>query len=152
MTSIQTLAGDLYRAFEAKTRDNGDTFYCLKSGSPGWMEDAIRAAHNDAAMLPDDWRFAAIREAAGAIEDAEDLADAGDQFADNVDVYNGELLAWVASRLSRMDYCDEAMEEFGKPDSMTALLQWGQMAERREVFDQLAAFLGGMASDDEAGQ
>lgn len=151
MATIKALAGELYRAFQAKTRDNGDTFYCLQDGSPEWMTDAIRAAHDSANMLPDDWRYDAIREAAGVIEDADDFADAGDQFADGVDVYNGALLSWAASHLSRMAYCDEAMSEYGKPESLAQLLMWGQAAERREVFDQLVAALDGIAGDDGEG-
>lgn len=152
MATIKALAGELYRAFEAKTRDNGDTFYCLKDGSPEWMTDAIRAAHDDANMLPDDWRYAAIREAANSIEDADetdDFEDASREFADSVDSYNADLLAWCASNLSRMAYCDEAMEEFGKPDDLATLLSWGQMTERREVFDQLVAALDGIAGDED---
>lgn len=149
MATIKALAGELYRAFEAKTRDNGDAFYCLKDGSPEWMTDVIRAAHDNANMLPDDWRYAAIHDAAGIIEDADDLERAGDEFADDVDVYNGALLAWAASHLSRMAYCDEAMEDFGKPESLAQLLMWGQSRERREVFDQLVAALEGIADDED---
>lgn len=145
MATIKALAGELYRAFQTKTRDNGDTFYCLKDGSPEWMTDAIHAAHGD--MLPDDWRYSAIHDAASIIEDADDMDRAGDEFADDVDVYNGRLLSWAASHGSRMAYCDDAMEEFGKPESLAQLLMWGQYAERREVFDQLLAALAELADD-----
>jgi hypothetical protein len=148
MSTVKQLAGELYRALEPKTRDNGDIFYSLKEGSPEWMTDAIRAAHDSANMLPDDWRYERIHDAAAAIEDADDIADAGDEFADGVDVYNAKLLAWAGSHAFRVAYCDDAMDEFGKPESLAQLLQWGQMTERREVFDQLADFLASIADDD----
>lgn len=155
MTSIRELASQLYDAFETKTRDNGDTFVCLKNGSPEWMTDVCRAAHDDANMMPDDFRYALIKEAAGAIHDAgegADLDDAASEFSDGVDVYTSSLCAWAASHSYRSGYCDDALTEYGKPESLSQLLQWGQAMERREVFASVAASLASLTDheDEEA--
>lgn len=150
MTTIQELAGKLYDAFQTKTRDNGDTFVCLKDDQPEWMTDVIRAAHDNGQMMPDDFRYALIKEAAAAIWQADsnsDIDECADEFADGVDVYTSSLCEWAASHGYRTAYCDEALDEYGKPESLSQLLHWGQPRERREVFDQLLQALADLADD-----
>lgn len=154
MTSIRELASQLHDAFETKTRDNGEVFVCLKDGSPEWMRDVCCSAHDNGNMFPDDFRYSLIKQAAAAIHDAgdADIADIGDAFADAVDVYTASLCTWAASHAYRSSYCDDAMSEYGKPESLAQLLMWGQATERREVFDSVAAALAGLADDeDESG-
>jgi len=151
MSSIISLAGSLYDAFETKTRDNGDSFVCLKNESPEWMTDLCRAAHDSGNMFPDDFRYSLIKEAAGAIHDAgdRDLDEVADEFADAVEVYTSALCAWAASHSYRSGYCDDAMSEYGKPESLSQLLMWGQATERREVFESVLSSLRGLADEDE---
>jgi len=154
MTSIRELASQLYDAFETKTRDNGDTFVCLKKGSPEWMANACMAAHEAGNMLPDDFRYSLIKEAAGAIHDAGDSTDLDDacaEFADAVEVYTSRLCAWAASHSYRSGYCDDAMVEYGKPESLSQLLMWGQAIERRDVFESVLSSLRGLADDEDEG-
>lgn len=153
MITIRELAGNLYDAFQTKTRDNGEEFVCLKDGSPEWMANVVRAAHGD--MLPDDFRYSFIKEAAGAIHDAgddADLDDAAAEFSDEVDLYNSDLLRWVGSSVTRASYCDDAMEELGQPDGLFKLLQWGQAEERREVFELVVSSLLELAEDANEGE
>ena len=155
MPSVTELAGLLYDAFQMKTRANGESFVCLKDESPEWMTDVCREAHAGANMLPDDFRYALIKEAAGAIHDAgkdADLADAGDTFTDAVEVYTANLCAWAASHPLRSAYCDDALSEYGKPENLSQLLMWGQAMERREVFDSVAASLAGLTDDEAEGE
>ena len=151
--SIATLADAMHAAFISKTRDNGDTFYCLAPDSPEWMFDACYAGHGE--MLPDDFRYAIIREAVGFISDrGEDFDVDGDdsaEFADGVDVYHSGLLAWVASNLHRMAYVDEALEGYGFKELGRALMA-GQSLERREIFDAVVQALQERADNDDDSQ
>ena len=146
MQSIQDIAREMSEAFQTKSRDNGDNYVTLRDGSPEWMGEVVRGAHDD--MLPDDFRYQVIREAVDAIADAEgsrdDIRDelAG-EFADDVDIYNHDLTAWLGSHSSRPGYCDEALNEFGREsaEGVMALIGMGQYMERREVFDSVLSSL-----------
>lgn len=150
MTTIQELATQLYDAFQTKTRDNGHEFVCLKDGSPEWMADVIRAAHDNADMLPDDWRYRFIMEASEAISgmsDSEDTDDAGAEFADQGSVYTADLINWLGSHARRISYCDEAIEDCGPVKNVVQAMSYGQYNERREVFAQVLEALQGLADD-----
>lgn len=143
--TIQKLASDLYDALETRRRDNGEAFHTLRDDAPEWMRDAVREAHGD--MLPDDWRYGAIKRVACAMADVaedEDLDDAAHEACDAmVDVYNGTLCTWLASHGARMGYCDEAADEYGydKERGIIGLMQLGQFAEYREIWSALASAL-----------
>ena len=57
MANRKETAAAFAGAFVRKERDNGEAFYCLADGSPEWMSDAIRAAHDGGEMLPNDWSY-----------------------------------------------------------------------------------------------
>lgn len=143
MTTIQTLAAELGLAFEARERQDGSTFRALKEGSPEWMTDCIHAAHGD--RMPDDFIYAAVERVADAIGECEegmDLDDAAHEAVDGmVDVYTTALCDWLASSVTRLGYCDEAMESRGQPGSTVELIQWGQYDEYREIWDAVVRFL-----------
>lgn len=145
MDSIQARAGTAYGLLEDATRGDGTPYVRTVEGAPGWVTELVREAHGD--MLPDDWRYATIREALGAIHDAPALVadELADEFADDADVYNADLLAWVGSHGLRGAYVDEAREEIGEPRDFYHGLQMGQYLERREVFQAVYDFLAGMS-------
>lgn len=143
MTTIQELAGAAYGQFETRQRGD-DTIITLRDDAPDWLGELVHDAHGD--MLPDDWRYATIRAALGFIHDAttdgEDIHDATHEFADgNVDIYNGQRTAWLASNLNRAAYCDDALDEFGIGDGSRGvfdLIGLGQYQESLEVFGSVA--------------
>lgn len=145
--TIDQLAGEAYAAFEARQRDDDTSYVTLRDDAPGWLHDLVRAAHGD--MLPDDWRYASIRAALGAINDAgegADLDDLAHEWADgHVDVYTGARLAWLASDLNRAGYCDDAVDEgLVSPDAgIVDRIGAGQYAESLEVY---AAVLEGLTA------
>ncbi len=61
MSTIQELARTAYDALETKTRDNGDSFICIRDGSPKWIQEMIHTAHAD--MWPDDYKYEFSRDA-----------------------------------------------------------------------------------------
>lgn len=150
--TTQTLARFAYDCFETAHRsahpayvhsgdEDGDAYVRVIEGAPGWVTDLCHHAHGE--MFPDDWRYRAIRDALEAIMEADDLDDAGAEYADGmVDVYTGARLAWLSSNLNRVGYCDDAQDEYGSEDqSVTALIGQGQYQEASEVFGLVRGFL-----------
>lgn len=137
---LTALAGQFAAAFESFTRDATGPekhFYRLKDGSPAWMTEVCHAAHGD--MMPDDYRYEMIQDAALAIAEADegdDLDERGHEFADSVpSVYHSARAAWLASHLTRFSYCDEAAEELDidKMD-MSDRIAAGWYREAEEVY------------------
>lgn len=137
--SIAALAAQAYKSFEQRSRDGGADYVTLRDDAPEWVRDLVRAAHGE--FLPDDWRYASIMSAVGAIadEEIEPGDDAGDlefSWADgNVDTYNSDRTAWLASNLTRPGYCDEAADELATDDTdIMSRIGLGQFVESREIF------------------
>ena len=59
---INEVAAMSYKWFEVKTRDNGDSFTCLKDGAPEVIKTMVQAAH-ETDMLPDDYIYTWVSEA-----------------------------------------------------------------------------------------
>jgi hypothetical protein len=150
---VAKLAREAGECFERAQRPDGGEYVRVRDGSPAWVTDLVRAAHDDAGMLPDDWRFRTIEEALDAIAEAveygTDLEDAGGEFADGTSVYTSDLLAWLGSHLSRIGYVDSARDEFGTRESITDDISMGQYMERREVYGQVLDALRERADDED---
>lgn len=144
--TLQSLAGEAYDWFTTEKRGD-ETIVTLKDSDerPEWVHDLVYAAHGE--FLPDDWRYASIRSALGAISDdfdGDEIDDFGAQWSDgNVATYTHARLQWLASNLSRTAYCDDARDEYGEPQEsgITALIGLGMYAESREVFDAVRSAL-----------
>lgn len=133
MKTIQELATEVLNQFETKKRDNDENFECLKDGSAEWMRDLVREAHDSS--LPNDMTYSFITEALQALSDNEDLDDA--MISLEPDVYNRDLLNWLASSISRAEIVNEAVEEYGLSSKNFDLMQvigMGQVKEKIEVF------------------
>ncbi len=144
MPTIHELAQEAYASFERAERADGTLYTRTRGDAPDWVSDLVREAH--VGMLPDDWRYETIREACGAIEDADEDAELDDlphEFANGMDVYTHDLVAWLGSHGGRPGYCDEATEEFGSPvpDTIDRRIMLGQYAERLELFGLVLEFL-----------
>lgn len=149
--TARQLAGFMLDHFETARRDGftvgtfedgGETFVRLREGSPAWMTDVVRAAHDGGEMLPDDWRYAAIRSALDCIAESDDAEDAAHEWADSeIDVYTSSRLEWLGSHSARLGYCDEARREGIAGESLLDQIGAGQYTEAREVFEQTLAAL-----------
>lgn len=127
----QQVAKDAERYFETAKRTDGGSFLRTKDGTPDWVTDLIREAHDG--MLPDDWRYDCIHAALEAIADGDEE---GNDFADAyVDVYTSDLHAWLASNNTRSSYVDDAITEMGRSDrGIDGDIATGQYMEACEVF------------------
>lgn len=151
--NVIALAGQMSAAFEGKKRDNGDSFRVLKSGAPEWMSDVSLAAHMDGAFFPMDWIYDKTENALDHIANLDaigsDFDDAGHEYADsNVDLYNGELAAWLAENLQFGEYCDDAAREYGSDgEGIYRSIQLGQYSFLRDLFAAVLNALESVAED-----
>jgi hypothetical protein len=143
-TPLQQSAKAFASAFEHKRRydGDGDDYVALKDGSPEWMKDAIRAAHDNGDILPNDWIYRACERIADEYAEScesEDTDDLAMIMAERLtDVYTSDLLAWLqALGTHAVAYIDSARE-----DGLTApnatfmdLVSVGQYAQLRYIGD-----------------
>ena len=144
-SSVQDLAQTAWGSFELAFRDNEDDssqYVRVREGSPEWVTDLVRTAHGD--MFPDDFRYQCVWSACECIADADDPEDAAHEWADAfVNVYTSDLLTWLASHLSRVGYCDDAIrdEQWNIDSGIVGLISAGQYNEAREVYDSVLQYL-----------
>jgi hypothetical protein len=131
--AVQELAGQAYDWFTSDTRDNGDHFVMLKHDAPEWLHDLVRQAHQG--MFPDDWRYDEIQHACARIHDASDV----DSSINDIepDIYNKARLNWLASHLDRVEYCNDAMREYGLQLDILQIIGMGQVLEREEIHNSV---------------
>jgi hypothetical protein len=125
-------------ALESKNRsDNGERYICVKDDAPDWVTELCREAHDD--MFPDDFVFETVAEALDAIIDQDGEADSVELEAD---CYNSDLLAWLGSHSSRVNYTDQAAEEFGTAsEGIINQIMQGQYLEKRQILGNVVSFL-----------
>ena len=135
MTAINwyLTAATLRSAFMLDHREDGSEFWRLTDEARATVDDLsefVRQLHDS--ELPNDWRYQKIAEILDAITEYpsdSDWCDVAHEITDGlVSIYNAELAAWIAENGSRLDYCDQAMEEGLVPDDapMTQRLMAGQ--------------------------
>lgn len=147
MNTVQELAESFLKHFEQKTRDNGDTFYCLKDDAPEALQDLVREAHGR--MFPDDYKYEFIHDALIAISENDDAENAVSELEE--DCYNSGLLRWLASHHERETYVNNAVGEYGHSDGgILGDIGQGQRMEKQElghaVLEQLNSILEDMAA------
>jgi len=108
-------AGTLRSAFTLLQREDGSEFWSRTDEAKDCEElkELIHECHDD--ELPNDWRYQTI------VNILDKIAEYGsdtewDDVAHEitygcVSIYNAELAAWIAENGSRLNYCDEAMNE-----------------------------------------
>lgn len=137
MKTMENRYKELYGMFETRKRDGGSSFVALRDSAPEWAHDFVREAHG-VDMLPDDYRYRWIRDALGALADNPDSdpQELAFEFADAIDVYISDRIAWLGSNLQRATYCAQAQEEGLAPDKadVVTLIGLGQYQERWEIF------------------
>lgn len=156
MATITELAEQLYDAL-VQHPDTG--VVALQLSAPDWMTDVCRECHSvgrargsalESFMLPDNWRFATIMAAAETISnidpatfDPDDMGDLSSEFAQDVDVYNSDLLAWFSANIYRAGYVNDAVKCYGVDQEFDIwkAITVGQVMEREEIFNQLYSAL-----------
>jgi hypothetical protein len=115
MASFSAAAALLSSSFEERTREDGSSYWALQAGSPDWLRETVRLAHEG--ELPNDSRYELVRYAAvalsdGSFSDENEAREALYELAlDLVPSYTNELLQWFAAHPSRLSDCDAAAED-----------------------------------------
>ena len=73
--TVQELAKLARCAFTLETREDGSEYWTHNRCAPEWIGELCNTAHGD--MLPDDYRYRFIVQALDALEEAEDVDEAG---------------------------------------------------------------------------
>lgn len=136
--NLEKLAERAKDFFEVKTRGEGreaESFYKLADRHPTWVYDMVYAVHDKGEWFPDDIKYDYIVAALDLIEDGVDP----DEPQIEPDVYNSDLIKWLASNGTRTTYVDEAVSDFGWSDNQGIIgaLANGQQREREEVFHRV---------------
>jgi hypothetical protein len=141
--TVQELASELSKAFETKTRDNGDEFVSLKDGSPQWMTDAIHKVHGD--KMPDDHIYLFCEMAASAMADCErEDEDSLREAIEEIEplIYTHQQMEWFAGNY---EYCDQAIEQ-GLWESHPNVNPYGNRTNNPQTYGQVTDLLAiGMA-------
>ena len=125
---------DYAKYLQTKKREDGTEFITRTDDAPEWFRDMVHNAH--LGLMPDDWSYRIIADAVDAIDEGVER----DNFTDTtIPVYTYDHLQWLASNLTRMGYCDEALEEFGTPKDTDTLIWWGMSIEYGMVYDVVKA-------------
>lgn len=140
--AIRRAAAEAAGWFETAPRHSTTTpgvFVRVREGAPDWVRTMVRTAHAD--MLPDDWRYEAIRDAVDYLAEITPAAEerTAEYFTEHFtgahsDIYTRELLAWLASHGARAAYVDEARELYGGTATIMEDIRQGQRQELAEVF------------------
>ena len=141
--TVRGLADFISDYFTKITRNNGEEIWALKDDAPGWITDrVIHPAHED--MMPDDWKYEFIYQALSHIHDIGNL----DEPELEADVYNHDLLKWLASHLERAGIVDEAVKNFGHSESgIIGDISMGQWHEKELVYQSVLSSLRDIATE-----
>ena len=135
--TVQELAKLARCAFTLETRPDGSEYWTANRCAPEWIGELGRTAHGD--MLPEDYRYKFIVHALDALEEAEDVDEAG--FYWEYEPYLARLADWLGSHNHRFSYCDDWAEEMGQPEDTYHRLAGGHLQERLEVLHSVRASL-----------
>jgi hypothetical protein len=105
-----------------------------KPGDPQWIQDMIHACHYQG-MLPDNYVFEWVYEFCNEISELGDDDDPLD-IEVHADIYTHDLLKWLSSNLARIDFVEDAIDEYhaghDKCD-LPLMIGIGQEKEMQEV-------------------
>ena len=145
MNDIQTLAQSFLSFFVRRQRSSGEVITCLEDNASGALRELVHAAHQEAGMLPDDFRYGCIVDVLEAFANNEDTESALEELRTDLNI--SELTAWLHSHVYRIHYLTEALE--GTWDSGFALLVAAQKIEREEVFRSVLESLESILEEED---
>lgn len=122
--------------------DGHTTYYVLDHDrTPQAVYELMYEAHGH--KPPDDHVYEAVHdvlESLARMGPDEDAHDVVRDAAEDVSVYTSDRLAWLSSRLDRVDYVDEARDLYGE-GSLDEMIAAGWALERLEVGERVLRVL-----------
>lgn len=146
LAKIKAIANYALSRFEGATRDNGEFFYRVRRHSeelptPEWVNDLVINAHGD--MMPDDWRYAMIRDVLDAIDDCEDI----DEISIEPSIYTSDLCRWLGSDSMRFGgYVADVFKDQDFAD-ISEVIQAAMSLEYDEIIGLVVEFIRNMIAD-----
>lgn len=107
-------------------------YHQIKPGEPQWIQDMIHACHYQG-MLPDDYVFEWVYQFCEEISNLDENEDPRD-IEVHADTYTHDLLKWLSSNLSRLDFVEDALDDsYGGKCDLALMIGIGQEKEMDEV-------------------
>ena len=108
-------------------------YHQIKVGEPQWIQDMIHACHYQG-MLPDDYVFEWVYQFCEEISNLGENDDPKD-IEVHSDVYTHDLLKWLSSNLARLDFVEDAIDEYlnNEKCNLALMIGIGQEKEMQEV-------------------
>lgn len=131
-TRLKAKATEMSGWLEYRTRPDDEKFITCKAGAPDWVKDIVFDAHDN--MLVNDYSYEYVNDALEVIMETDSQEDAQECMENRTEIYNSEMIKWLASNLGRAEYVDEAVSNYGYKDLYSAL-QLGMAFERAKVLD-----------------
>ena len=148
MHSLKQKAEIVAKQLTSKNRSNGDLFITLKSDAPEYIRTFVRSIHQG--YMPDDFKYSFLAESLRALREHDSLDDAKDSLES--DIYNHELIRWLASHSGRVEYVNEAVID-GIASvvnfNLIQIIGVGQLEEKKEVFDLVVQNLKNLSPEIE---
>lgn len=143
MKTVQQIALEYSNMFKTKTRANGETFFVVDECQP--LMNIIQKVNGE--IFPDDYKYEFVYEALLNISEAHDIY----EIQCEPNIYNNELLEWLSSHASRIEYVNETVEELGhSEDGLIGDISIGQWAEKNEVLTIVLSELETLVEKSEA--
>ena len=124
--------------FIQKTRDNGESFFCLNDLAPECLKELMFETHHEFfnGAMPNDWIYGQVWSAFIDLE-----SDKIEDINIEADIYYSTLYNWLNVPMAH-DYCDRAIEE-GLTDgkSLTSILQAGNLMAKNDIYHKVNDFL-----------
>ena len=127
----------------------------FKQSATDDIKDKFRDMIHGTDFMPDDYRFSMTvslleRMLEYEFDTIDDLREFDHEIIDSqVDIYNHDLIKWLASHGLRQGYCDDAMENLGfEVSSFSHILQSGQYLEIQELFNGIIEYINSEVSDE----
>lgn len=142
--TMEQIINEALSQFEIVKRGDND-IVVLKREAPEALRDSVHKAHGD--RLPKDWiydKYHSIIDAfAGyAIEDTDGLDENRPEIVNGlVDVYTGDLTAWLNSSIYNVYYMTEAQEEYGPETDGFKLLMSAQYKAIDDIAGEVISYL-----------
>jgi hypothetical protein len=129
MSTIQELALDCYTLYlqrvDGRKSEAGD-FWTRAEDCPQWVTDMVFECH--LGRFPCSWTYRFVAELCGALCEVTDeqlrTNELHQEMDGQVDIYTHKLMAWAGAGFSH--YVDEAINEFGKSETLDQDIMAGQ--------------------------
>lgn len=143
----------LNNSWITKKRQDGTYFTVSIDES---LQDTVREMHGTD-ILPDDFRYKILRYITNQLAEyyshysVDEISNHRDEvISDMVSVYNHELLSWLSSHSSRLEFCDAAkVDNCPENADMISIISMGQYLEIDQIFSNVLDTLESLESDSE---